>query len=109
MRVTRRSLLGGAVGSLALLFGGFGWRESNWLERPPGAIQKRRSHLEDLDIDPWTEMQNRTARDMAKQFRLTMDEFVHNRFSSVGWVGEDPVAVRAGPGDSKIRVWSEDS
>ncbi len=27
MRVSRRSFLGGAVGSLALLFGGFGWRE----------------------------------------------------------------------------------
>lgn len=27
MKVSRRSFLGGAVGSLALLFGGFGWRE----------------------------------------------------------------------------------
>lgn len=38
MRVSRRSFLGGAVGSLALMFGGFGWKEpQDWyIERETG-------------------------------------------------------------------------
>jgi hypothetical protein len=47
MRLSRRSFLGGALGSIGLLFGGFGWKEPEDWERDEGLTVERLAEIRD--------------------------------------------------------------
>ena len=71
MKVSRRSLLGGAVGTIGLLFGGFGWKEPEEWERDEEAPITATEV-----VDRWRDLQNVTARVMEKEIQDARDEFV---------------------------------
>lgn len=70
MRVTRRSFLGGAVGSIALLFGGFGWKEpEDWyVERETGLTM---DEIMKQPIDPYS-----TRNALRDHIRANMDKWM---------------------------------
>lgn len=106
MALSRRGFLGGAVGAVGLLLGLRTLKQTMWVSDIdlqqqwyphdiPIIDRNNLSRHSLVGVDDWTEMQNRTARDMAKQFRLTMDEFVRDpRTGSLLFAGGN---------------WSEDS
>ncbi len=94
MRVTRRSFLGGAVGSLALLFGGFGWKEpEDWyLEKIQWEAKKRRGELTGniRRVEYWDGYE---VYDGKKWVKVPLDD--------------EYVAYRAGMPGFNVRYWSE--
>ena len=45
MKISRRSFLGGAVGALALMFGGFGWKEPQLWDQDEGLTVEKLAEI----------------------------------------------------------------
>lgn len=103
MRVSRRSFLGGAVGSIGLLFGGFGWREEEvWEASARRAGKSWVGFYGNPQPTSWAERQWMTIT------QQEMRDWSDNQRLSVGWVRDDPFeTVRTAAGDSKVQIWRE--